>query len=151
MSVTLRPARPEEAADLSALALRSKGHWGYDAEFLEACRAELTWTEDDLSRATVVVAERDGIAVGFLVLAGAGDQGELDALFVDPPAIGGGVGSLLMDEALRLARAHGRRTLAIDADPGAEPFYLRYGARRVAEVPSGSIPGRLLPRLVIEL
>ena len=26
----IRPARPAEAADLSELALRSKGHWGYD-------------------------------------------------------------------------------------------------------------------------
>lgn len=39
----------------------------------------------------------------------------------------------------------------LDADPCAAPLYERYGARRVAEVPSGSIPGRLLPRLVIEL
>ena len=41
---TLRAARPEEAAAISALALRSKAHWGYDEAFLAACRAELTWT-----------------------------------------------------------------------------------------------------------
>jgi len=35
----------------------------------------------------------------------------------------------------------------LDADPDAEPFYLHHGARRIGEVPSGSIPGRMLPRL----
>ena len=37
----IRPARPEEAGAISALALRSKGHWGYDPAFLEACREDL--------------------------------------------------------------------------------------------------------------
>ena len=38
----VRPAVPAEAGEISAMALRSKGHWGYDAAFLEACRADLT-------------------------------------------------------------------------------------------------------------
>lgn len=151
MDITLRPTRTDEAPAISALALRSKGHWGYDPDFLEACRAELTWSADDLASGDVVVAERKGVLVGFFVLAGDGDRGELDALFVDPPAIGTGVGGVLMRAALETACDRGYRTLGIDADPGAEPFYTRYGARRVAEVPSGSIPGRLLPRLEIEL
>ena len=40
----IRPARPEEAAALSDLALRAKAHWGYDNAFLKAYRAELTVT-----------------------------------------------------------------------------------------------------------
>jgi hypothetical protein len=40
--VRIRPARPDEAGAISALALRSKGHWGYDAAFLAACRENLT-------------------------------------------------------------------------------------------------------------
>ena len=39
-----RSAKPEEADALSALAFRSKAYWGYGAEFLEACRSELTLT-----------------------------------------------------------------------------------------------------------
>jgi hypothetical protein len=45
--VLIRPARPDECELLSELALRSKGCWGYDAEFLEACRAELTLVPED--------------------------------------------------------------------------------------------------------
>ena len=45
---------PDEAAALSGLALRSKGYWGYDAAFLDACRAELTLTPDQAAAARVV-------------------------------------------------------------------------------------------------
>jgi hypothetical protein len=37
--------------------------------------------------------------------------------------------------------------LLIDADPFAESFYLALGCERIGEAPSGSIPGRMLPRL----
>ncbi|WGL53443.1 GNAT family N-acetyltransferase [Nocardioides sp. BP30] len=145
----LRAARPEEAALISDLALRSKAHWGYDAAFLEACRAELTWTAEQCGSGDVVLAERDGRVVGFYAL-GVGatpDRGELDACFVEPAVIGSGVGGVLLRGALIEARRRGWRRLALDADPGAEGFYLRHGARRVGEAPSGSLPGRLLPRL----
>nr|WP_211354784.1 hypothetical protein [Stackebrandtia albiflava] len=38
-----------------------------------------------------------------------------------------------------------------DADPGAEPFYRRMGAVRIGEAPSGSVPGRVLPRMTVRL
>jgi GNAT superfamily N-acetyltransferase len=142
--VELRPGRPGEAAALSALALRSKAHWGYSAEFLEACRAELTVAESSLPSVTVAVV-RDTIA-GFSLLEGH-SAGELAMLFVDPPWIGHGIGGLLLSAALDAARRRGYRHVDLDADPGAAPFYLRYGARHLGDVPSGSIPGRTLPHL----
>ena len=53
----IRPASAGEAAALSALALRSKAHWGYDAAFLDACRAELTLRDDELASRRTLVAE----------------------------------------------------------------------------------------------
>jgi SAM-dependent methyltransferase len=41
--------------------------------------------------------------------------------------------------------------LTIDADPHAEAFYVAMGAARVGESPSGSIPGRMLPRLELSV
>jgi GNAT superfamily N-acetyltransferase len=96
------------------------------------------------------VAERDGVLVGFYALS-SGTDGELDACFVDPPAIGTGVGAMLLRDALTAARRRGWATLVLDADPGAEGFYLRHGARRIGGSPSGSIPGRVLPRLAFDL
>lgn len=145
----LRPGRPGDEEILSELALRSKGHWGYSSEFLEACRAELTVRTEQLG--DVVVAEVDGAVAGFRLLVADGATGELDALFVDPPFIGSGVGGMLLAEVLATARARGIRVLGLDADPEAAPFYARYGARATGVTPSGSIPGRELPRMEFDL
>ncbi|MER5639856.1 GNAT family N-acetyltransferase [Kitasatospora sp. NPDC002227] len=145
----LRPARPEEAGELSALALRSKAHRGYDETFLAACREELTLRPEDTSR--TVVAEQDGRVVGFVTLAGEPPVGELAMLFVDPPAIGRGIGSLLHARATATATLEGFTRLTVTADPHAEAFYLARGARRTGSEPSGSIPGRELPLLTIDL
>lgn len=150
--VTIRRARTSEADTLSALAFRSKAHWGYSAEFMAACRAELTVQADEIGAGRVVVAESDGALLGFYCLAEPRKgRAELDALFVDPAAIGRGVGRALLDEAVAQARARGALIVEIQADPNAEAFYLRAGARRVGERESGSIPGRLLPMLEIPL
>ena len=146
-AVVVRAARRGEAAALSALALRSKGHWGYSPEFLEACRAELTLRDEQLAAQRAHVAEIDGAVVGFFTVTGEPPEGSLDCLYVDPPAIGRGAGRALFDVAIDLARREGFRALTIDADPHAEAFYLRHGAVRVGSVPSGSIPRRELPRL----
>ena len=147
----IRPATGAEAGEISALALRSKAYWGYDEAFLEACRAELTYAAEDCASGDVFVAEADGVLAGFCVVRGSGDEGELEALFVDLPWIGTGAGGRLLRHALDVARARGIVRLVLDADPGAEPFYAHHGARRTGEVPSGSIPGRTLPRMVFDL
>ncbi len=143
----LRPARPDEAAMLSALALRSKGHWGYDEEFLAACRDELTIPPDEVEARRTTVAELDGGVVGMYTIDGDPPVAELGQMFVDPDHIGRGVGRVLWTHAVGRARAEGIHTLTIDADPFAEAFYLAMGATRTGSVPSGSIPGRVLPRL----
>jgi hypothetical protein len=50
-----------------------------------------------------------------------------------------------------MARVRGGRVMGVDADPFAAPFYKRMGMREIGVSPSGSIPGRFLPRLSIEL
>jgi GNAT superfamily N-acetyltransferase len=139
----LRPARPEEAALLSALALRSKAHWGYNDAFLAACRHELKIRRGEMASRHVTVAEVDGAVAGHYTIDGA----ELGQLFVDPVYIGRGVGRALWTHAVGTARRLGIDTLSIDSDPFAEGFYLAMGATRVGSVPSGSIAGRELPRL----
>ncbi len=137
---------------LSALALRSKGYWGYDDAFLDTCRAELTLTPDQAAASRVVRAS-DGAVRGFHLLApdpdGDPGRGELLMLFVDPSAIGSGIGRALLDDAVPYAARRGWSVLRVESDPGAESFYVAHGARRVGTVASGSVPGRELP--VLEL
>jgi GNAT superfamily N-acetyltransferase len=147
VDVIIRAATPDEADMLSELAVRSKGHWGYDDAFLDACRAELAVAPNACDGEHVLVAVQHGAVAGFAEIAGSPPKGELAALFVDPVFIGGGVGTRLLAAAVSRAAAMGFESLVIDADPEAEGFYLSAGAVRTGEVASGSIPGRTLPRL----
>ncbi len=147
----IRRARPEEAALLSDLALRSKAHWGYDAEFLERCRPSLTLTRRYIDSDPVYVAEDAGEVLGFYGLTGSPPEGELEYLFVDPARIGTGVGRSLIQHAFATARDSGFDSLSVEADPGAEPFYLRAGAEPIGERPSPAQEGRYLPLLRVTL
>jgi GNAT superfamily N-acetyltransferase len=149
-TVVMRPGLDHEASLLSDLALRSKGHWGYDQAFLDACREELTLTPAEVPAKRVIVAERDGRVVGFYTLAGDPPVASLDHLFVEPAEIGTGVGRTLWRHAVAAAQALGFTRMEIEADPDAEAFYLAMGARRRGTAPSGSIPGRQLPLLEYE-
>lgn len=278
----IRPARPDEAEQLSALAQRSKAHWGYDEEFQAAFRPELTLRPEEIVKRRTQVAvstphepepgqgeghgegegqgalgaaevsagrgrhlgrltdsrgaerepgahrgpvgpgaghvgyatghaaltghgasrrvhgkvgaygrhagprvgqegpppygdrvepveagaqgpteapsaSRDGARrqperiLGFVTLEGDPPAGELGMLFVDPDAIGQGVGSGLFKHIAATATQLGFHRLTIASDPFAEPFYLAQGAVRIGAVPSGSIPGRSLPLLAVAL
>ncbi|EKX65319.1 GNAT family N-acetyltransferase [Streptomyces ipomoeae] len=147
----IRVARPDEAGLLSELAVRSKAHWGYDEDFLAGCRGELTLRPGDVERRRTAVAERQGRVVGFVTVEGEPPDGELGMLFVDPPAIGSGVGRLLFEHALSTARDLGFRRLTLEADPNAEPFYRAMGATRIGSVASGVVAGRTLPLMAVEV
>ncbi|MCP2637646.1 GNAT family N-acetyltransferase [Microbacterium sp. HD4P20] len=149
--LTIRPALASESDTISSLALRSKAHWGYSPEFLEQCRAELTYTPERCASGRVFVAAQDGGILGFYATDGDAPRGELDALFVDPNHIGTGLGGLLLQHALTQAARAGFTELFLDADPYAADFYRRHGAVVIGESPSGSIPGRSLPRMRFDL
>ncbi len=137
-----------EADALTALALRSKAHWGYSEDFMTACRAELTVTAKDLlaRHLSYRLSERDGSLRGFYCLERLSDhEYELDALFVEPAHIGAGHGRELLAHAATLALAGGGRVMLIQGDPHAEAFYRAAGARQIGTRPSESIAGRELP------
>ena len=152
--VAIRPARAGEAPSLTALCVRSKAHWGYDAEFMRRCALALTIGEDSIAQGRVLVAtDEAGRVVGTASVMpyneSAGESGGADAelglMFVEPAAIGSGVGRALFGEAAGLARRLGYRRMTILADPNAAPFYERMGARFLRHAPSDAIPGRTLP------
>ncbi|TLQ48496.1 GNAT family N-acetyltransferase [Streptomyces marianii] len=147
----IRPARATEAAVLTDLALRSKAHWGYDADFLKACRDELTVAEHEVARRRATVADRDGRILGFTTLEGEPPTGVLGMMFVEPQAIGEGIGRQLFKHTIAAGRDLGFTRLTIDADPNAEPFYRAMGAVRIGSVPSGSIASRVLPQMVVTI
>ncbi|MGH3486300.1 MAG: GNAT family N-acetyltransferase [Actinopolymorphaceae bacterium] len=147
----MRPARAEEADLLTDLAFRSKAYWGYDEAFMAACRDELAMRASEVVAHRTTVAVREGNIVGFATLTGEPPVGELGMLFVEPDAIGQGVGRRLYHHVTAAARELGFTRVTLDADPYAEPFYLAMGAIRIGLTPSGSISGRELPLLEVSL
>lgn len=143
----IRSANADDAAVLSALALRSKAHWGYSDAFMAACRNELTYTPEEVGAGGFHVAVDENTIHGFYALVKISPTAmELEALFVDPSAIGRGYGLALINHALARCGEDPEITrLVIQADPNAAAFYERAGAVCIGERPSGSIPGRTLP------
>jgi N-acetylglutamate synthase-like GNAT family acetyltransferase len=143
----IRRAETADAAALTALARTSKAAWGYDAAFMAACRAELTVGARDIRRDLVYLIERDGQVVGFYRLRVQGTLGEVAMMFVAPDVLGAGIGRRLWAHLEEVARQADVTRLEVDSDPHAEGFYRARGMQRIGEAPSGSIPGRRLPRL----
>src|SRR5215470_3376774 len=151
VAITLRNVQIEELESLSQLCLRSKAVWGYDEAFMAACRTELTLQSTELDSTHLQVAAAGAIVIGLVQLTVIGDEAHLLKLFVEPGHLKSGIGRLLLDWAKERARACGARRMIIEADPDAVGFYHRCGAHLYGLAHSGSIPGRMLPRLMLDL
>ncbi len=152
MSIEIRRARPEEAGALTDLCLRSKQSNGYDVAFMAACRDELTLTPARLAAGEYWVAvSGDLCGCACLFVEEAGGTGEVHSFFIDPSWQRRGVGRRLWDKLLERANGRGLNRLVLEADPFAVPFYEALGFRTVGEVPSGSIAGRMIPKMQLDL
>ena len=118
---------------------------------MEACRSELTIQACELQSTSIAVAEENGKVVGVAQVKANGGEADLLKLFVEPTMLRGGVGMQLFHWATSEATAMGAYRMLIEADPDAAPFYRRMGTKDCGFAPSGSIPGRMLPKLVKEL
>lgn len=149
----LRRAGEADCKTLSSIAFTAKAHWGYDAAFMEACRAELSFDAGRVKAEHIVIAEQDGAPAGFysLVASDAPGVGEVEDMFVLPGHMGAGIGRALMADLTREAKTRGMNRLEVDADPNARAFYEKMGFEVFAASPSASIPGRELPRLYLTL
>ena len=142
----IRRAVVDDADALTAVAHAAKRHWGYPEAWIALWRRDLTLTAEFIERHPVHCAVDADAVVGFYALMFAGAGCELEHFWVVPARMGAGVGRALFEHAVERCRAIGARRLWINADPNAEGFYRRMGARRVGEVPS-TPAGRTLPRL----
>ncbi|HEU0013094.1 MAG TPA: GNAT family N-acetyltransferase [Longimicrobium sp.] len=150
MDGRIRPARPDEARALTALAHASKRHWGYPEHWIASWRDALTLTPERIASEPVFVAAEGEDLLGFYALEMQDGACSLEHMWVHPTAIGQGIGGALLAHARATAASLGADTLVIDSDPNAEAFYTRMGATRIGEVPApvDGIP-RVLPRLTL--
>lgn len=152
---TIRPVQSNDATALTQLALLSKAHWGYSAEFMAACHDELAVTAEKLAQTCYffALAEYDTKPLGFYALECLNaDLYEIEALFVSPEHMGSGVGRQLFDHACAYVRRQGGKKILIQSDPQAVGFYQAMGAELTTQQrESSSIPDRMLPVLLLKL
>ena len=123
---------------------------------MEAFDDELTIRADDLNddRYLFRVGICDGSICGFYALdkeSETGESIEMSALFVEPTAIGRGLGKYLFEHSVAQARDLGASSMMIHSDPYAEKFYTNMGAIKVKDIPSRSVEGRNIPLLKFDL
>ncbi len=139
--IRLRDAQQNELESLSELCLRSKAVWG----------AELTLQPAELQSTHLQVAAVEMAPVGLVQIKVVDEDADLLKLFVEPNRLKSGIGRLLLGWATARARSLHALRMTIEADPDAVPFYQRMGAHLAGSAASGSIPGRTLPRLILNL
>ncbi len=149
----IRPARQGDEQALTELLLRSKAHWQYTPEQMEAWRSELTITSETLAREIAFVGEAEEGIAGFVSLTPGSTRWVLEHLWVEPRWIGRGIGRRLLAFACQVAADRGATEISIDAEPNAEAFYQAFGAMRVGWIaaPIDQNPFRQRPQLILQL
>jgi GNAT superfamily N-acetyltransferase len=130
---------PERLREIAAAA---KGHWGYDPQLVAGWAAEMALPDEP------ILAERDGRVVGWASVERRGDVLWLEDLWVEPAAMGRGVGRELFERAKALGA--GSTRMEWEADPNAVPFYERMGASYLRDS-APSAWGRVLPVMGVSL
>jgi len=150
--IAIARATASLAPRLTEIARAAKAHWGYPREWLEEWRDELAVSADAIRDNTCYVALIGESIAGFYLLEGNGPKRTLEHLWLEPEFIGRGFGNTLFAHALTLAADEGAREIEIVADPNAQGFYERHGAKKVGES-VGEVLGerRVLPVLRLEL
>ena len=153
VTISIRRADPGEAAQLTAIAHVAKRHWGYPDGWIEEWKPDLTITPDFIANNEVFVAIGNDAMAGCCALVVTGALAEIEHMWIRPEHMGNGVGRALFEHARDRAKELQFPVLELSADPNAEGFYERMGAKRVGDVPA-SMNGeeaRVLPRMRINL
>ena len=153
MTVTIRRADSSEAEQLTAIAHAAKRHWGYPEKWIEQWQTDLTITPEFITDNEVFVAIVNDSIAGCCALVVTGALAEIEHMWIKPEHMGSGVGRALFEHARERARELQLPMLELSADPNAEGFYERMGAKRIADIPASmnGAAARVLPRMRINL
>ena len=134
MDYTIRPAREDDAADISGVILRALRETNAK-DYTDAiiARVERSFRPDAvrelIGKRTVFVATVGERIVGTASL----DGSVVRTVFVAPDVQGRGIGKLLMDEIERSARERSIAALTVSSSVTAETFYAGLGFRTLRD------------------
>lgn len=140
--INIRAAIPEEAADLSQLALRSKAMWGYNDAFMIKCIKTLQIDPDEIANNETMVLTRSDNVIGFYLLSSLTTiNAELEYIYVEPDFTRLGFGGMLFEHARDTAKLQGFSSLFLQSDPNAVGFFDKMGAQTIGRQSSWNLPG----------
>jgi putative acetyltransferase len=152
-SVAVRPATRQDCEAICRVhvgAIRAQGPSAYTAEQFESWAGRL----EPALYAGVVDDGRVFVAVRRRTVRGFGQfnvrSGEVEAIYVDPAALGRGIGRRLLEEAHRRARSAGLVVVRVTASINAVGFYERCGYEAIGEVTHQTSGGHHLPCRVLQ-
>lgn len=129
----IRRASDQDAAELTLITLAAKRHWGYPESWIQFWTPSMTITSTYIQTHEIWMAVIDGQLAAYYSF----DENEgrrwLDNLWVLPEYIGKGLGRSLFQHALERCKAQNIPSMLIEADPHAQSFYEKMGARKVHE------------------
>ncbi len=133
MDFEIHRAIPEQAGELTRIALAAKAHWGYPQHWLDIWTPQLTFSPQYFEENEGWVAEMGEGPIGFYTLQEENGHACLENLWVLPEFIGKGIGKALFLHAAELARQRGYKLLQLETDPNAAGFYEKMGMHKVNE------------------
>jgi GNAT superfamily N-acetyltransferase len=150
--ITILRASPEDADQLTRITIAAKRHWDYPENWMQLWLSALTISSEYISENEVWIAIENEKPVAYYSLKYDGECLWLDNLWVLPEFMGQGIGRQFFQHALERSRACGESVLKIEADPNAQSFYEKMGARQIGEH-RGELNGqaRVLPVMEINL
>lgn len=116
-----------DAPQLKELAMVSKAHWGYSAEWMARWANWVDVSPAFLEKYEVYKLIEAGQMLGWCALLLNGERAHLEDLWIRPDRIGTGLGRILFEFAVQRARAGGATRLDLEADPNAVGFYEHMG------------------------
>lgn len=126
-------AQPEHAALLTEIAVSAKRHWNYPETWMQIWLPELTISSDYIALHEVWMMANAEKPIAFYALLAQVKDDELEHLWVLPEYIGRGIGKQLFQHMLERCKLFNISALKIYADPNAQSFYEKMGAKKVGE------------------
>jgi len=131
--ISIRRVNSSEGAALTQIALSAKRYWGYPEHWIDLWKPQLTFDAEYFQANESWAADIDGKPVAFYTLLDKKGIAWLDNLFVMPEYIGKGIGRMLFQHGVELARLRGFQIFQLEADPNAAGFYKRMGMYEIGE------------------
>lgn len=149
MYIKTRTATADDAKRIAEIFLASRKEHVRHAPLAHADEAVRSWiTEQLVPAGTVSVILADDRIQGFLAISRGESHGWIDHIYLDPSAVGMGLGTLLLEQAKQLLGSP-IRLYTFQESKGARRFYRRHGFREV-EFSDGTSNEEKAPDVLME-